>query len=184
MAQFPRDFPYLSSIAYDITKTYNTGVIVYYNDGNFYQSIQSANTGHAPGGSPNLWWTPYLAGNVLNYVQDADITNAFNQAQMNFNTGLWGTDSDAVLAYLFLTAYYLCVDFKNALAGLSSQSGAGIMTGRSVGSISESYTVPQSYMEDAVLAAYTVNGYGMKYLTLAMPRIRGNAAAVCGGPRP
>lgn len=203
-AQFPRDFPYLDNIIYDPDVIYNTGDEIYYPPTKlFYQSLIDGNIGIVPG-SFTKWdqgsqdydvsgqvydaaaagksWCKY-ADSIDNWIQDADITRAFAEALIVCNQGLFGTDAQVTLGYLYLTAHYLCNDIKASLAGVNSTGGFPVSS-RSVGSVSESYSIPEAYTQNPILAMYTQSSYGMKYLALALPNMVGNMQAVWGGSLP
>lgn len=160
--QFPRFTPVYLPV-YVTGKTYFKDDVVYY-ESLFYKckkdEVTSLPTTQADWQAINQ--------SVLNYTQDSDIINAMAEARINFNETLFG--DDAKLVFLYLTAYYLTVDFQNALG----QANAGIVTSKSVGSVSESYGIPQWMLQDRVLSAYTKNGYGLKYLSLIQPYLIGN----------
>jgi len=163
-AQFPRFTPVYLPL-YE-NKTYNKNDIVYYN-GQFYQCKKDSVTS-----LPTVTddWTTYN-GNVLNYTQDADILNAIAEASVNFNEGLFSDKCKAKLIFLYLVAYYLTIDFQNAM---SPMGGGGIVQSKSVGSVSESYAIPQWMLNNPSFSMYAQNGYGRKYLSLIRPFLLGN----------
>ena len=163
-AQFPRFTPvYLPVYQY---KTYTKGETVYYN-GAFYQC--KANTTTNIPTTTNDW--KQIQSSVLNYTQDSDIINAIQEASVNFNESLFPDCCTAKLVFLYLIAYYLTVDFQNAMAPMS---GGGIVQSKSVGSVSEGYAIPQWMLNNATLSMYAQNGYGRKYLSLIRPYLVGN----------
>ncbi len=178
-AQFSRDFPYLP--VWSVSVVYNAEAIVYYTNGLFYKAKSN---GIPAGTVPTnvIYWDLY-PDDVDNYVLDSDITKAFAEAQMVFNQSLFGTDAQITLAYLYLTAFYLVNDLRTSAAGIGSQ-GQFPVNSKTMGSVSEAYTVPQKYLDNPLLALYTNNGYGMKYLSFALPRLVGNIGAVCGWTLP
>lgn len=118
-------------------------------------------------------------------VQDLDIENAFADAKALLNQGLLDSDDNITLGYLYLTAHCLCVNIKASDAGVNSGgTGAFPVTGRSVGSVSESYQVPDAYKDDPILAQYAQTAYGQKYLTMVLPKLRGNMVAIIAGALP
>lgn len=162
--QFPRWTPvYLPN--YTENNTYFQDDIVYY-DGLFYQCVV-ANTTSNPTNTDD--WTLYNTS-VLNYTQDSDIENAIAEAKVNFNEKLFGNDDKARLVFLYLVAYYLTMDFQNA----SGAGGIGIVTSRSVGSVSESRALPAWMTSNSILSVYAQNPYGVKYLSLIRPYLIGN----------
>lgn len=178
--QFPRDFPYLP--VWDVAnQPFNTGDRVYYTPTKlFYDALQNGVTS-----TPDTLGADWVVvdDNIENYVQDSDIERAFAEAQVNFNQALFSTDAEIQLAYLYLTAHYLVVDLKNANAGLSS-SGNFPVASRSVGSVSESYNIPKTYQDNPIFSYLSQTGYGLKYLSLLLPKLIGNVGAVCGATKP
>ena len=178
-AKFFRDFPYLPD--YSATATYNANKTVYYN-GLFYTAIQNGLINILPDSDATKW--QLVAGLDPNdYVQTQDITNAFAEAQAVFNQSLFGSNANITLAYLYLTAHYLVNDLRTAAQGVDS-TGAFPVSARSVGSMSESYQIPDSYKNNPQLAFFTSSGYGMKFLSLLLPNLVGNVVAVFGGTNP
>ena len=172
-SQFPRFSPqYLSDINYVVGKTYFKDDIVFYLD-QFY-ICKKQTTVQPP--TENADWGLYN-DSVLNYTQDLDIEEAINEASINFNKSLFGSCNKATTAFLLLTAHYLTVDFQNALGG----TNIGITTSKSVGSVSEGYTIPPYIQNSPVLSAYCTTGYGIKYASLLYPYLIGNVMLFRGG---
>ena len=161
--QFPRFTPVYLPV-YVEGKTYFNGDIVYYNE-LFYQCIVE-NTVELP--TVETDWK-LINQDVLNYTRDEDIENAMAEASVNFNESLFD-DEQAKLIFLYLTAYYLTYDLQNATGAVQT----GVITSKSVGSVSQSYGTPQWILQDKVLGAYATNGYGLKYLSLLRPYLIGN----------
>lgn len=117
-----------------------------------------------------------------NFVQDIDIQNAFSDAQALLNQGLLGADANITIGYLYLSAHCLSLNIKNARGGINSTgTGAFPVSGRTVGSVNESYMVPDAYKDDPILAQYAQTGYGQKYLAMVLPALRGNIVPILGG---
>lgn len=114
------------------------------------------------------------------YVTDSDITKAYTEASMNFNPGLFSTDAELKMCYLYLSAHYLVNDLQTSAAGVSS-TGYFAVNSRSVGSVSESYTIPEWMMADPILGAFSTTRYGQKYLSLIKPLLVGNVTVYMGG---
>lgn len=178
-AQFARVFPFLP--VYDDTKLYNTGNRVYYATTElFYDCTVNGTQGIIPTNADN--WVQ-VADSVENYVTDDDINRAFAEAKRTFNQSLWGDDDTITLGYLYLTAFWLAYDLKAAMGGMSGSVSMPV-TSRSVGNVSESYGIPQAYLDDPALGIYTSNPWGLKYLGMLIPMLRGNVGVVCGATRP
>lgn len=158
---FFRDFSYLP--VWVEGKIYFTGDIVYFNQ-NFYKSLVDNNT--ATPNETEMWQV--TAGNVQDYVTDADITRAMSQAYINANYDFGSTDEERIMIYLHLIAFYLVMDWQNAAMGVNS-GYSGLVASKSVGDVSESYNFPQWMMNSPLYSLYSSNGYGMKYLSLIIP---------------
>lgn len=174
---FRRDFPYLPT--YDSTKTYNIGDKVYYS-GLFYEAKTDGIINILP--TVTASWNK-VSDNADNYIQDDDITRAFQEAEISFNQGLFGTDDQIKMGYLYLTAHYLVNDIRTSMQGISSV-GEQTVSSRTVGSVSESYSIPDHYVDNPTFAFYTKSGYGLKYLNMVFPRLRGNFGVVDGTTMP
>ena len=124
-------------------------------------------------------YAPIDKPNDPEFVRDSDIQVAFGQAKINFNKGVWDTYDSAKIAYLFLTAHYLCMDMRMAQSGLAS-SGAFTMSSKSVGDVSASYAIPEAFLNSPILNYLTSTEFGLKYLSLLYPRTIGSATVVLG----
>lgn len=168
--QFPRFTPHYLPV-YVIGKTYFKDDVVFY-EGYFYK-VKVASTSNLPTNTTD--WELYN-DTELSYTQDSDILNAVAEANVNFNKGLFPDEATAKLVFMYLVAHYLTIDFLNA----QGTSYAGIMTSRSVGSVSESYSIPQWILNNSGLAPYSTTGYGLKYCSLIRPYLVGNFFIVKG----
>lgn len=169
--QFPRFTPMYLPLFVEGNTYFENDIVFYENQ--FYICIV-ANTTDEPTNTESWQVTNQ---SVLNYTQDSDIQNAFNEAYVNFNEGLFPNLDTAKLIFLYLTAHYLTVDFRNAL-GINN---VGIPTSKSVGSVSESYTIPQWLTQNTGLSMYATTGYGVKYASLIRPYLIGNIFIAKGG---
>ena len=171
-----RYFSYLTDIVYSAEKTYNTGDEVYYNN-NFFTSAIDNNLNHTP--VDGVYWVTTI-DSVENYILDTDISNAIGEATMNFNESLWGTEDDKKLAFGYLVAHYLCCDIQNALQGVSSTGNYPIQS-KTVGSISVGFAIPAMYLNDPFVGYLNKTGFGQKYFSLLLPRLRGKGFAIAIG---
>lgn len=165
-ALFSRDFPYLP--IWVNGQAYFKDDIVYI-EPNFYISTVDNNTSDP---TSSQTWKLYN-GSVNDYVQDSDIERAFTEAMVNFNPNLFPNCNTAQLVYCYLAAHYLVVDLNNASNPLALGS-MGFTQSKSVGSVSESYGIPQWILNSRVLGLYAQTGYGRKYLSLISPYLVGN----------
>lgn len=166
-ALFSRDFPYLPE--YNYGQAYFINDVVYYED-NFYKSLTDGNV-TVPTDTDNWVLTP---DSVNNYIQDSDIERAFEEAKGSFNTALFSDCNTAQMYYCYVAAHYLVMDINNAQNALSMGFN-GMVASKSVGSVSESYGIPQWVMNNPLLAMFAQTGYGRKYLMHIIPLARAGA---------
>ena len=172
-AQFPRFSPqFLSDIEYISGKTYFKDNIVYYNS-SFYICIV-ATTSNVPTNTTD--WKLY-DDSILNYCTDEDIQEAIQEASINFNKNLFTDCTKIKTAFGLLVAHFLTVDFNNAI-GVGS---VGIPTSKSVGSVSEGYSIPAWLNNSEVLSTFATTGYGIKYASIIRPLLVGNVMLFKGG---
>ena len=173
--QFWRDFTFVDT--WLVGTTYNTGNQVFYDvNKRFYQCLNDGVIGTLP-----TVTTDWKEISNIGLVSDLDITNAYAEACITFNDALFDDDDDIVLGYLYLAAHYLVNDLN---AGGQNSSQAGLANSRSVGNVSESYSIPQWQLDDPILSFYAGSSYGRKYLNMILPRLTGNIATVEGCTTP
>lgn len=163
--QFPRFTPMYLPV-YVAESTYFKGDIVYYSDAALFYKAKKDTTALP---TVTTDWELYN-DSVLNYTQDSDILEAINEAFVNFNEGLFKDEATAKLVFLYLAAHYLTLDFNIALGNAQ----IGITTSKSVGSVSESYSIPNWLLNNPALSTYANTPYGIKYASLIRPYLIGN----------
>lgn len=173
---FFRDFNY-NAILW-VPATYNTGDQVFYSVAvRFYEAIQDGATS-VPTTIADWKQIP-----DNNFVLDEDINKAITEASVNFNEGLFSDDDQKKTTFLYLVAHYLVVDLTAAKnAGQSGTSG--VLTSRSVGNVSESYTIPKWITDNPILSLYATTSYGIKYVSLIRPGLVGNIGIAQGATTP
>lgn len=132
----------------------------------------------------NYWFRdfPYSADPAQG-VTDADIGKAFTQANFSINENLFGNQTDYTTAYMLLAAHYLVIDIRLATQGLNSTYQWAVAS-KSVGSVSESYSIPTKFQNSPYLTMLSQTGYGGKYLQLILPLMVGNVLAIPGRTLP
>ena len=126
---------------------------------------------------------PYGTG--LDTVRDADITSAFNSADLIFNAALW-SDTEIKIAYLYVAAHVLWLNLQasgglNLNGGQGTEAfGGGTIQQKSVGQASVAYQLPQSMADNQLLNWFMESRYGRFYLQMLTPRLVGGGYTVAG----
>lgn len=107
------------------------------------------------------------------FIMDSDITRAFSEAKINFNESLFSTDDSLKLTFLYLAAHYMVNDLQTAQQGIGSGAVFPVNS-RTVGSVSESYSIPEWMLKDPILGSFSTTRYGQKYISLIKPLLIGN----------
>lgn len=126
---------------------------------------------------------PYSPDGILDGITTQDIQKAFAEANMNFNPTLFSTDDEKKMGFLYLSAHYLVIDIQNSSQGINGRY-EGIMSSKSVGSVSVGYTIPDWVMGSPIYSLLSQTKYGMKYLSLIIPLLVGNVGVVKGATHP
>lgn len=116
-------------------------------------------------------------------VTDQDIANAFNYTNVNFNPDLWIDQNAYSLGYNLLSAHYLVLNIRQSSQGLSGQFNF-TQSGKSAGSVSESFAIPERILENPEFAMLAKTNYGAQYLLLILPQLSGQMFPVAGSTRP
>lgn len=161
-----KTLPYLP--LYVEGKAYFKGDEVYV-EPNFYTSLTDGNLTAPP--NPETW--ELTNDDTANYITDEDIEEAFNEAKINFNANLFPTDDKAKIPFLYLAAHYLIIDM-DAAQNPFAMGFMGFTQSKSVGSVSESYGIPQWMLNNPRLSSYAQTKFGRKYLSLIQPYLIGN----------
>ena len=116
-------------------------------------------------------------------VLDADIAKAYGQTNVNINQALFSSQEDFNIGYLLLAAHWLCIDLRMSSQGIGG-SYSWVTTSKSVGSVSESFQIPQRILDNPEFAMLAQTNYGAKFLQLLLPRLTGQMFNVFGSTRP
>lgn len=112
-------------------------------------------------------------------VTDTDIVNAFNMVDITINQALWDGQMAYSIGYLYLAAHYLVLNLRESSQGLNGQWNWA-QNSKSVGSVSEGFTIPQRIIDNPDFMAYTKTNYGAQYLNLLWPKLSGQMFFVPG----
>lgn len=116
-------------------------------------------------------------------VLDQDILKAFGQTVINLNQGLFADQQAYNIGFLLLSAHYLVVDLRMSSQGINGQY-AWLEQSKSVGSVSQSFAIPQRIQDDPYFAMLMQTNYGAKYLQLLIPQLAGQVWISYGSTRP
>lgn len=119
----------------------------------------------------------------LTSILDQDIANAYLETNFNFNTNFFDSQSNYTLGYLLLSAHYLVMNIRASSQGISGQFNWA-QSGKSVGSVSESFSIPQRILDNPEFAWLTKTNYGARFLMLILPQLSGQIFSVMGSTRP
>ncbi len=111
------------------------------------------------------------------YVTDQDITNAINEAIINFSCSLFGASTTYI--FLYLAAHVMVSNIRNSSMGLNSQAKFPLESS-SVGGVSIANNINERFASDPIFSNYLTTGYGKKYLELVYPYTVGNVGISCG----
>lgn len=115
-------------------------------------------------------------------VLDSDIVKAYGQTNINFNPDLFANQESYTVGYLLMAAHWLVVDLRMSSQGISG-AYSWIVQSKSVGSVSESFAIPQRILDNPEWAMLAQTNYGAKFLQLMIPQMSGQIFSVFGGTR-
>lgn len=113
-------------------------------------------------------------------VTDDDIMNAFLQVNATINVELFPAEATYKLAYLNLAAHFLVLTLRASAGGLSGGSFGFLEQSKSVGSVSQSFVIPQAIQNNPLWAAYMSTPWGQFYLNSLLPALVGPVFVVRG----
>lgn len=116
-------------------------------------------------------------------ILDADIGKAFQFTNVNMNQGLFGDQGSYNIGYLLLSAHYLVMNLRSSSQGINGQF-AFLESGKSVGSVSQSFAIPQRVLDNPDWAILMKTNYGAQFLQLVLPQLAGQVYPVAGRSLP
>lgn len=105
-------------------------------------------------------------------VLNSDISKAFGQTGFNINPGLFCNQANYTIGYLFLSAHYLVVDLRMSSQGMNGQYSF-LEQSKSVGSVNQSFAIPQRILDNPYISMLMKTNYGAKYIELILPQLCG-----------
>lgn len=116
-------------------------------------------------------------------ILDADIFSAQQYTNVNINPGLFPDQTTYSLAYNLLTAHYLVENIRSSSQGINGQYNF-LQSGKGVGSVSESFSIPDRVMQNPYWSMLTKTSYGARYLQILLPQLAGQIYSVHGTTLP
>lgn len=120
---------------------------------------------------------PY--GATVASVMDADITKALNDSSINLNPNLFDSQGIYTVGFLNLAAHFLVLNLRASSQGIAGQY-TWLQSSKSVGSVNESFNIPQRILDNPEFAMLSKTTYGAKYLYMVLPQLSGQAFTVAG----
>lgn len=116
-------------------------------------------------------------------VTDQDIVKAFIQTNSNIPQALFSGQSFYTNGYLNLSAHYLTLNLLTSSQGINGQYSF-LEQSKSVGSVSQSFAIPQRILDNPSLAFLLKTNYGALYLEMILPQLAGQMFIAYGSTRP
>jgi hypothetical protein len=116
-------------------------------------------------------------------VMDSDIFRAITQTSMDFPVTLFPDQGSYNVGFLLLSAHNLVMNLRASSQGINGQF-AWLQGSRSVGSVSESISIPQRILDNPMFSYLSKTNYGTQYLMMILPLISGQVFTVEGATLP
>jgi hypothetical protein len=104
-------------------------------------------------------------------------------ADMVVNQNQWSNQTQYQIAFNLLSAHFLVLNLRASSQGINGQYNWA-QNSKSVGNVSESFTIPQRIIDNPALMQYTKTNYGAQYLQLLWPQLCGQMFVVAGFTKP
>lgn len=108
--------------------------------------------------------------NIDEHVLDSDIQKAMLKADAFILTKCFSSQEMFSLGYYFLTAHYLVLSLRASSQGINGKYEF-LQTSRSVGSVSEGVSIPESISKNPLYMSFMQSNYGGEYLNMVLPCI-------------
>lgn len=119
----------------------------------------------------------------LTTVQDQDITRAIENASINFNQDLFSDQVSFNNGFLLLTAHFLVMNLRASSQGMNGKF-PWLQQSKGVGSVSESFAIPQRILDNPEFAMLAETNYGAQFLMLTIAQLSGQVFVVRGATLP
>lgn len=105
-------------------------------------------------------------------VTDGDITKSFMQTNAGINQGLFCDQPAYSIGYNLLSAHYLVSNLNASSSGLNG-GFSWLEQSKAVGSVSQSFAIPQYILDNPYMAMLSKTSYGAQYLFMILPELAG-----------
>ena len=112
-------------------------------------------------------------------VLATDIGNALIQTNMTINPAMWPDQGSYTFGYLLLAAHFMVLSLRASSQGLNGQWNWA-QAGKSVGSLNETFEIPQRIKDNPDFMAYYKTNYGAQYMNLLWPQLCGQMFQIQG----
>ena len=116
-------------------------------------------------------------------ILDSDIAKAFTFTNVNINPALFGDQTSYNIGYFLLSAHYMVMNIRASSQGINGQFSF-LEAGKGVGSISQSFSIPQRVLDNPDWSILCKTNYGAQYIQFVLPQLAGNTFIVYGSTRP
>lgn len=117
-------------------------------------------------------------------VLDSDITKAFTFVNVGpLNQNFFPDQGAYNIGYLLLAAHYLVMNLQASSQGINGQFSF-LEQSKSVGSVSQSFAIPQRVLDNPDWAILMRTNYGAQYLQILIPQLCGQIFISYGSTRP
>jgi Protein of unknown function (DUF4054) len=120
-----------------------------------------------------------FGADVTTSILDQDIAKAYQQVNVAINPGLFANQENFSIGYLLLAAHWLVTNLRASAQGLSGQYSF-LQASKGVGSVNESFSIPQRILDNPYFSMLAKTNYGMMYLHLILPQLTGQVYTVHG----
>jgi len=125
----------------------------------------------------------FIYGTTSDTVTDADIQRALDDAGCVINSMLFSSQAKFAVGYLLLAAHCIVMNLRASSQGVNGKHN-GLQNSKSVGSVSESFAIPDRILANPEYAYLNETYYGAKFLFLILPQLSGQIFTVKGATQP
>lgn len=117
-------------------------------------------------------------------VTDADVAKAFTMANcFGINQELFDDQGCYTTGYMLLSAHFMVLNLRSSSQGINGK-WSWLEQSKSVGSVSQSFAIPQRILDNPAWAALMSTNYGAQLMGLLLPQLVAPGFVVCGSTRP